>query len=110
MFIWSILWFCFKIEYIIDTDTKKVFGLFFIPSVCITRSNEDNVGCRQYTLGIIFLSAGIYIHLYRPWFYILSPQGEHLGNRIYPNVVIETIYSVNQTELDEMNELLNQDR
>lgn len=97
MFIWSIVWFWFKIEYIIDIDTNKSFYLSLFPSISYLRSYADPIDFRKHQFSINFLNLTFNLHYYYPNNYFFDKNGNYIGMRIYPSVKIETI-DFNETE------------
>lgn len=91
MYIWSILWFWFKLEFIVDVDTNKSFYLSLFPNITYTRSYKDGIGCRKHQFSFVFLNISINLHYYYPSNYFFNQEGEFIGTRSYPNVFIETI-------------------
>lgn len=91
MFIWTIMWFWLKLEYIIEWDFRKVTSWFIIPTIIFTRSQEDEIGYRYYILNFNWMIFSISIQYHYPDNYFFDEEGEFLGNRIFPLVKIETV-------------------
>lgn len=99
MFIWSIVWFWFKIEYIVDVDINKNFFLSLFPNMSYSRSYPDHIGCRNHQFSINFLNLTFNIHYYYPSNYFFSGEtGEFIGIRKYPSIRIENIEFHKQEE------------
>lgn len=90
MFIWSIIWFWFKIEYIVDVDTKKSFFLT-TPSISYSRSYADQYGYREHQISISFLNLSFNMYYYYPANYFFNEDGDLIGTRIYPSVQVKTV-------------------
>lgn len=91
MYTWSLVWFWFRFEYIVDIDTYKDFYLSIIPSINYIRSSKDGIGCRKHQLAFNWLNMSFNAYYYYPSNFFFDNNGDFIGNRIYPSLRIETI-------------------
>lgn len=91
MYIWSLVWFWFRLEYILDYDKKKSIFVSLIPSINYTRSYEDSYGYRQHQVTFNILNMTIAIQYYYMSNFFFNKEGDFLGHRIYPSARIEKL-------------------
>lgn len=92
MIVWTLLWFWFKIEFVVDLDTRKDFLVALTPNINLSWTTKDKTGFRNYQFGINFLNTSFNINFYFPSCYFFNKEGQFIGKRIFPMVEVEEFH------------------